>query len=104
MNDIQLGATPYLSSAKNIKLCGIEGNAFAISSHIVARSDLLTRASLRAAQTIDMCSQQPGTFSIQPFWSDVLINLLVLIMWASNRLDTRLNKSLPSTFNKAIDR
>ena len=56
--------------------------ALAISSHIIAKDKFLDLASFRAAQTIEMCSQHPGTFSIQHFCTD--------------------KKSLPSTFSKAI--
>ena len=78
--------------------------AFAISSHIVARDKFLDLASFRAAQTIEICSQQPGTFSIQPFCTDLFIILLLLIKCVSRRLETKLKKSLPSTFSSAIGR
>ena len=76
--------------------------ALVISSHIVAKDKFLDLASFRAAQTIEMCSQHPGTFSIQPFCTDLFINLLLFIKCFSRRLETKLKKSLPSTFSKAI--
>ena len=78
--------------------------AFAISSHIVARDKFLDLASFRAAQTIEICSQQPGTFSIQPFCTDLFIILLLLIKCVSRHLETKLKKSVPSTFSSAIGR
>ena len=73
-----------------------------MSNHITAKLDFLALASFRACQTIDRCSQQPGIFSMQPFRIEVSINLLLCIRWASNRLETKLKKSLPSTFKRAI--
>ena len=78
--------------------------ALAISSHIVAKNKFLDLASFRAAHTIEMCSQHPGTFSIQLFCTDLFINMLLLIKCSSRRLETKLMKSLPSTFGKAIGR
>ena len=76
--------------------------ALAISSHIVAKDKFLDLASFRAAQNIEMCFQHRGTFSIQPFCTDLLINLLLFIKCFSRCLETKLKKSLPSTFSKAI--
>ena len=73
-----------------------------MSYHITAKLDFLALASLRACQTIDRCSQQPGIFSMQPFCIDLSINLLLCIRWASRGLETKLRKSLPSTFKRAI--
>ena len=78
--------------------------AFAISSNIVAKDKFLDFASFRAAQTIEICSQHPGTFSIQPFCTDLFINWLLLVKCVSRRLETRLKKSLRSTFSSAIGR
>ena len=72
--------------------------AFAISSHIVAKDKFLYLASFRAAQTTEICSHHPGTFFIQPFCTDLFINLLLLIKCVSRHLETNLKKSLPSTF------
>ena len=69
---------------------------FAISSHLVAKDKFLDLASFRAAQTIKICSQNPGTFFIQLFCTDLFINLL-FIKCVSRRLETKLKKSLPST-------
>ena len=76
--------------------------ALAISSHIIAKDKFLDLASFRAAPTIEMCSQHPRTFSIQPFCTDLFINLLLFIKCFSRRLETKLKKSLPSTFSKGI--
>ena len=76
--------------------------ALAISSHIVAKNKFLDLVSFRAAQTIEMSSQHPETFSIQSFCTDLLINLLLFIKCFSRRLETKLKKSLPSTLSKAI--
>ena len=73
-------------------------------NHITAKLDFLALASFRACQTIDRCSQQPGIFSMQPFCIELSINLLLCIRWASRRLETKLKKSLPSTFKRAIGR
>ena len=71
---------------------------------MVDRSVLFDRASLRADQTIDICSQQAGTFSMHPFWIDRFKNLLLVIIRVSKRLETRLKKSLPSTLSSAVGR
>ena len=76
--------------------------ALAISSHIVGKDKFLDLAYYRAAQTIGMCSQHPGTFSIQPFCTDLFINLLLLIKCFSRCLEIKLRKGLPSTFSKSI--
>ena len=39
---------------------------------------------------------------MHPFWIDWFINLLLIIIWVSKRLETRLKKSLPSTLRSAI--
>ena len=78
--------------------------ALAISSHIVAKDNFLDLASFRAAQTIDISSQHPGNFSIQPFCADLFINLLLLTKFFPRCLETKLKKSLPSTFSSAIGR
>ena len=75
-----------------------------MSSHMFAKFEWFKRACFNADQTMDICSQQPGTFSIQPFWIEVLINLLLEIMWDSNRLEMRLKNNLPSTLTRAIGR
>ena len=75
-----------------------------MSYHITAKLDFLALVSLRACQTIDRCSQQPGIFSMQLFCIELSINLLLCIRWASRRLETKLKKSLPSTFTRAIGR
>ena len=53
--------------------------ALAISSHIVAKDTFLDLASFRAAQTIEICSQHPGAFFIQPFCTDLYTNLLLTV-------------------------
>ena len=80
----------------------MEPYALAMSNHIVTKDKFLDLVSFRAVQTIEMCSQHPGTFSIQPFCTDLFINLLLLIKCFSRGLETKLKKSLPSTFIKAI--
>ena len=103
-NLIHCGEMSHLSKAKIINLWGMESYAFAMSNHIVAKVDLWVLASFRACQTMERCSQQPGTFSIQPFWIELLMNLLLYIKWISRRLEIRLKKSFPSTFKRAIGR
>ena len=76
--------------------------AFAISSHIAAKDKFLDLASLRAAQTIEICSQHRETFSIQPICTDLFINLLLLIKCVPRCLETKLKKSLPYTFSSTI--
>ena len=76
--------------------------AFAISSHIVAKVKFLDLASFGAAQTIEICSQQPGTFFIQPFCTDLLMNLLLFIKGVSRFLETKLKKILPYIFSSGI--
>ena len=49
--------------------------ALAISNRIVAMDNFLDLASFRVAQTIEICSQHPGTVSIQPFCTDLGILL-----------------------------
>ena len=44
----------------------MEPYAFAMTKHIVAKVDLWVLASFRAWQTMERCSKQAGTFSIQP--------------------------------------
>ena len=85
-------------SEKIISLGGMHSYALAISSHIVAKDKFLDLATIRAAQTIEMCSQHAGLFSIQPSRTDLFINLLLLIKCFSRHLQTKLKKSLPSTF------
>ena len=41
---------------------------------------------------------------MQPFCIELSINLLLSIRWASRYLETKLKKSLPSTFKRAIGR
>ena len=82
----------------------MEPYAFAMSNHIVAKVDLWVLASFRACQTMERCSQQPGTFSIQPFWIELLMNLFLYTKWISRRLEIRMKKSFPSTFKRAIGR
>ena len=104
MSLIHCGETPYLWRAKAINLWGMDPQAFAMSNHIIANLDFWTFASFRACQTMDRCSQQPGIFSIQPFCIELFINLLLCIRWVSRCLETKLKKSLPSTFKRAIGR
>ena len=82
----------------------IDPYAFAISNQIDAAKDFLALASFNTDQTMDKCSQQPGTFSMQPFCTDKLMILLFWTRWLTNRLEIRLKKSLPSTFKRAIGR
>ena len=75
-----------------------------MSNHIVAKLEVWALASLRAIQTMDRCSQQPGIFSRQRFCMDLFINLLLCIRWVSRNLETKLKKSLPSTLKRTIER
>ena len=61
----------------------MEPYPFAMSNHIVAKVELWVLASFRVCQTMERCSQQPRTFSIQPFWIEFLMNLLLYIKWSS---------------------
>ena len=56
-----------------------------MSSQMFAKEDFVDRASFKADHTFDICSQQPGTLSIQPFWTDVLIRLLLVIICFTSR-------------------
>ena len=77
----------------------MDPDALAISSHIIAADNFLDMASFEAAQTIEICSQLPGTFSVQPFCTVLSINFLLLIKCFSRLLETKLKKSFPSTFS-----
>ena len=69
-----------------------------------AKEDFTDRASFKADHTIDICFQQPGTLSIQPFYTDVLIRLLLVIICFTSRFEIKLKNSFPSTFKRAIGR
>ena len=94
--------TPYQWSAKIIRLCVMDPYALVISNHIVAKNRFLDLAFFRATQTLEICSQHQGTFPIQPFCIDFLINLLLLSKCFSRHCFTKLKKGLPSTFSSAI--
>ena len=66
----------YLWRGKNLNLWGINQYPFAISNQIDAVKDFLALASLNTNQTIDKCSQQPRTFSMQPCCTDKLMIFL----------------------------
>ena len=70
-------------------------------SQIFAKEDFADWASFKADHTIDICSQWPGTLSIQPFWTDELIRLLLVIYFTSH-FEIKLKNSFPSTFKRAI--
>ena len=74
-----------------------------MSSQMFAKEDFVDRASFKADHTIDICSQQPGSLSIQPFWADELIRLLLVICFTS-RFEIKLKNSFPSTFKRIIGR
>ena len=93
---------PYLWRAKNINLWGIDPYAFAISNQIDGAEDFLALASFNTDQSMDKCSQQPGTFSMQTFCTDKVMILLLWTRWLTNRLEISLRKSLPSTFKRGI--
>ena len=57
---------------QKINLLGIDPYAFAISNQIDAAEDFLDLTSFNTDQTMDKCYQQPGTFSMQSFWTDKL--------------------------------
>ena len=99
---IHFEETPHRWSAKRISLCGMDPYAFVILSHIVAKDKVLDLLSFRAAQTTEICFQHPETFSTQSFCTDLFINFLLLIKCGSRHLETKLTKSLPSTFSSAI--
>ena len=69
-----------------ISLCGIEPCACATSNYIFATFDLLHYASFKAPQTTKICSQQPGTFSTHPFWTDLLMNVFLAFIYFSERV------------------
>ena len=69
-----------------ISLCGIEPCACATSNYIFATFDLLHYASFKAPQTTKICSQQPGTFSTHPFWTDLLMNVFLAFICFSERV------------------
>ena len=82
----------------------MDPDALAISSHGLLKIlvKFLDLASFRAGPTTGICSQHPGVFSIKTFCTDIFINLLLFIKSVPGCLKTKLKKSLPSTFNKAI--
>ena len=55
----------------------------------------------KSSQKTDICSQQPRTSSMQPFWIDEFIKLLLKICFSSH-LDRILKNNFPSTFKKDI--
>ena len=73
-----------------------------MSSQMFVKEDFVDRASFKADHTIDICSQQPGTLSIQPFWMDELIRLLLVIICFSSCFEIKLKNSFASTFKRAI--
>ena len=73
-----------------------------MSSQMFAKEDFVDRASFKADHTIEIYSQQPGTLSIQPFWMDELIRLLLVIICFTSRFEIKLKNSFPSTFKRAI--
>ena len=56
-----------------------------MSSQMFAKEDFVDRASFKGDSAIDISSKQPGTLSIQPFWTDVLIRLLLVIICFTSR-------------------
>ena len=82
----------------------MDPDALAISGHVVAKDKFLDFACFRAAKTIEILSQHPGTFSIQPFGTSLFINLLLRINCFSRPIETKLKKSLHFTFSSAIGR
>ena len=78
--------------------------SLATSSQIVDTSDLSKQASFKAAQTRDMCSQQPGIFSMQHFCMKVFIKWFSGTKWVKRHLAMRPKKIFPLTFSSAIDR
>ena len=56
---------------KDNQLPAIDPYAFGILSHFVAKDRFLDMAFFRAAQTMEICPQHPGTFSIQLFCTDL---------------------------------
>ena len=73
-----------------------------MSSQMFVKEDFVDQASFKADHTIDICSQQPGTLSIQPFWMDELIRLLLVIICFTSRFEIKLKNSFPSPFKRAI--
>ena len=71
-------------------------------SQIFAKEDLVEQASFKADHTIDICSQQPGALSIQPFCTGVLIRLLLVIISFTSRFEINLKNSFLSTFKRTI--
>ena len=80
----------------------MDPQALAMSSEMFAKEDFVDRTSFKADHTIDICSQQPGTLSIQPFLTDELIRLLLVIICFTIRFEIRLKNSFHSTFKNAI--
>ena len=68
-----------------------------MSSQMFAKEDFEDRASFKADHTIDICSQQP-------FWTDVLIRLLLVIICFTSRFEIKVKNNFPSTFRMAIGR
>ena len=95
INWIHFGETSHRWSAKIISLCGMDPYAFVMSSYIVAKDKFLDLASFRGDKTIEICSQHPGTFAIQLFYTDLFITLLLFIKCVSRNLETKLKQDLP---------
>ena len=60
-----------------------------------AKEDFVYWASFKVDHMIDICSQQPGTLPLQPFCTDVLIRLLLVIIWFTSRFEIKLKNSPP---------
>ena len=72
---------PYLGRAKIISLCGIDPQALAkCPTKLLLDLPLFYELLLKPPpQTMDKFPQQPGTFSIRPFCTDVLIKWMFFI-------------------------
>ena len=68
----------YLLNAKRINTWRASPYALAKSNQIIGNNLHLLRASFRAAHTIDVCSQEPVIFRIEPFKNVVSIKLFLV--------------------------
>ena len=75
-----------------------------MSSQMFAKEDFVDWVSFKADHIIGISCQQPGTLPMQPFCTDVLIRLCLVIICFTSRFEIKLKNSFPSTFKRAIGR
>ena len=75
---IQSSGILYLLNAKRINTWETDPYGLAKSNQTIDNDLPLLGASFRAAQTIEVCSQQPASFWIEPFWNVVSIKMFLV--------------------------